>query len=782
MALFSSPFHVSMFSFRNKSKPSSISISESLHRHHNNYSFQTPRGTFFKKYLEAALSIGTISFFITAICFWKRTPLSRRFFPGQIIQSHIVAQIPFSYISTTETKRLIAEKRSQLAPVYKIDLTSFETFSKDLWELNTFLETLCPGASTEEMDFLELQHALENFNRHHQLKVDWKDIIIILKTFSHIDRSSIFQESLNILQEIAIDGIFSESEQNILDKESSHLLKIEVKGQPNHINIRSMENALRFLRIHLLFMDMEQALTQALFRIMKLGVRPNLIFDAAASEEKFRQLLATLPKVRKFVDKGTMLVSAGTSISNEDYEKLSAYYKALHVDEENKLWTNRQLMQDYLRTLIIITLSWIAIFSSSITFRKAEKDVIFFFTMIILNLSLLRALLQLTEISLWKENATTIYVFLRLIPFSIGTILSTIFLQIQGGICCCTLISVFYTLMTDQGIPFLLTCFSASFVAALACRSPYLRSHVFHAGILSGSFSAIGIFLFESSTETISSIPWPEVLASMISGILSSSIALGCLPFLERIFHYCSDIKLFELYDYNHPLMQQLQVLSSGTYHHSLVVSNIAEQAAAIIGANPILCKTAAIYHDIGKIEKPEYFIENRHLEENFHESKKPELSAMSIKNHVRTGVTLGKNAKLPQQILDIIQQHHGDSLIRFFHEKARSRQETDAHSFDEAIFHYDGPKPQTKEAALICLSDAIEAASRVLKKPQSLQNIEELVSQIIYDRVDEHQFDECPLTLQDLKKLQKAFSSILLGIIHTRVGYDFENRPNRKS
>ncbi|MDR0444970.1 MAG: HDIG domain-containing protein [Puniceicoccales bacterium] len=770
-----------MFSFGKKSKTSLTGTRKPFHRYRNDYPFYAQRWTFFQKYLKAALAVGVISFFITAICFWKRVPLSLRFFPGQIIPSQIVAQIPFSYISTAETKRLITEKRSQLAPVYKVDLTPFEAFSQDLWRLNTFLETFPHEVSSEKMNFPELQHSLGTFNRHHQLKVDWKDITIILETLSHTERSRVFQESLNILQEIAIDGVFSENEQNILDRESSHLLRIEVKGQPEYTNIRSMENALRFLRIHLLFMDMEHALTQALFHIMKLGVRPNLIFDVTASEEKFQQLLATLPKVRKFVDKRMTLVSAGAILSNEDYEKLSAYYKALHMDERDKLWTNKPLIQDYVKTFIIIALSWIVISFASITFRKSKKDVLFFFTIIILNLSLLRTLLQLTEISLWKENAIITHVFLCLIPFSIGAILSTIFLKIPGGICCSALISVFYTLMMDQGIPFLLTCFLASLVATLACHSPYLRSHVFQAGILSGFFSAAGLVLFKSSTETMSNMPWPEVLASIASGILSSSIALGCLSFFERVFHYCSDITLFELYDYNHPLMQQLQILSSGTYHHSLVVSNIAEQAAVVIGANPILCKTAALYHDIGKIEKPEYFIENQHSEENFHESKKPELSAMIIKNHVRTGVILGKNAKLPQQILDIIQQHHGDSFVRFFHEKARSRQETDAHPLDEATFRYDGPKPQTKEAAVICLSDALEAVSRVLKKPQSLQNIEELVSHIIQDRVDEHQFDECPLTLQDLKKLQKAFSSILLGTIHTRISYDLENRQNSK-
>ncbi|MDR0728152.1 MAG: HDIG domain-containing protein [Puniceicoccales bacterium] len=723
--------------------------------------------------LRLILALLVVSLLFTFICFWGRKPLDFRFLPGQKVQSSIVAQVPFSYISSAETKRLIAEKRSQLVPIYKVDLEPFELFSRDLWELNALLDTLGEQMDGDERLGFPLQHAIENFNRQHSLKVDWMDLSILLRALNPGERAQVFKEALIFLREIASDGIFADHRQDFSPNSFSKSPEATPRRQFENSNVRSMESALRNLRIHLLSMDLEQDTLQALFRLMKLGVRSNLLFDTAANEERLQQVLVSTPKVRKHVSRGSTLVSEGALISNEDYEKLSAYHKALHIDEQKKAWFHDRTFQDFVRTLILLSFTFLTLFSLKPSLRESKKDILLLLTAMGLNLLLIRLLLQITELSFFQGNSAVIHALFQVIPFSLGAMLLMIFHQVPSALCCSVATSLSYAFMAGKGLSFFLLFLASSFAALLLCHSAYLRSQVLRAGLISGLLFALGIFFSESSIGAISP-SWMEAMTPAISGLLSGLLALGILPILERIFHYTSDLKLFELYDYNHPLMQRLQATAPGSYHHSLSVSNIAEQAALAVDANPILCRTAALYHDIGKLEKPEYFIENQREEENYHDSKKAEISAIIIKNHIREGLRLGEKAKLPRPILDIIQQHHGDSLIGFFHQKAKSQQERNEESLpNEGSFRYDGPKPQTKEAAIVCLADAAEAASRVQKKQPSLKEIEELVAHLIRERIENHQFDECPLTLQDFGRLQKVITAILFSAAHTRISYD---------
>ena len=212
-------------------------------------------------------------------------------------------------------------------------------------------------------------------------------------------------------------------------------------------------------------------------------------------------------------------------------------------------------------------------------------------------------------------------------------------------------------------------------------------------------------------------------------------------------------------------------MLAPGTYHHSLMVASLSEKVAGEIGANPLLCRCCSLYHDIGKLVKPEYFTENQKGEENPHKNQSPSMSAIILKSHVKEGVELAKMYKLPRTVIDIIQQHHGTTLMQYFYKKALLMKE-EGEVVDEKIFHYDGPKPQFKESAIILLADAIEAASRSLEKvtPQSVQD---LVVKIIKERIEMEQFNECNITLQDLDIIKKTFQMVLLSMLHSRVSYD---------
>ncbi len=245
------------------------------------------------------------------------------------------------------------------------------------------------------------------------------------------------------------------------------------------------------------------------------------------------------------------------------------------------------------------------------------------------------------------------------------------------------------------------------------------------------------------------------------------------------IFGYTTDIKLLELANLERPILRKLMLEAPGTYHHSVIVGSLGEAAAATIGANPLLAKVSGYYHDVGKIKKPLYFIENQIACKNKHDKLAPSMSSLILTSHVRDGVEIAKRYRLGKAIVDIIQQHHGTSLIVYFYEKSKKLKGEDAVNVEH--FRYPGPKPQTKEAGLVLLADTVEAASRTLENPTPAR-IKGLVQKIINDVFLDGQLDECELTLRDLNKIVESFNKILNGIHHHRIEYPHTSSGTKKA
>ncbi|MFA5858755.1 MAG: HDIG domain-containing metalloprotein [Elusimicrobiota bacterium] len=263
------------------------------------------------------------------------------------------------------------------------------------------------------------------------------------------------------------------------------------------------------------------------------------------------------------------------------------------------------------------------------------------------------------------------------------------------------------------------------------------------------------------------------ILYGVANALASTILTLGILPYLEITFARTSNIRLLELSDANHPLLKQLSMEAPGTFHHSLLVASLAEQAADIIHANSLLCRVGAYFHDIGKLSKSEFFIENQLIQQtNTADTISPSVSSLIIISHVKEGVNLALKYNLDRVIIDFIQQHHGTSLIKFFYHKVLENSEGEV---SEDSFRYPGPKPQTKEAAIIMLADAVEAATRSIKKPTP-PKIKDLVLQIINNQFTDGQFDDCPITLADLHKVGDRFAKTLIGIYHPRIEYPDSN------
>jgi putative nucleotidyltransferase with HDIG domain len=359
-------------------------------------------------------------------------------------------------------------------------------------------------------------------------------------------------------------------------------------------------------------------------------------------------------------------------------------------------------------------------------------------------------------------------------PLPAGAMLVTLLFDFHTAIIFSFIISILTGLWLHDSA-FTIFVIVGSLVGAFSVIRCKKRSAIILAGfyvIAANIFMVIIISLFSG---TLFSDRTSSALLFAAFGGLSVSVMVSLLlPFLEYSFTVTTDISLLELLDLNQPLMRNLMIAAPGTYHHSIIVGNLAEAAAEAAGVNPLLARVSAFYHDIGKIKMPDYFVENYRGPASKHDSLTPHMSSMIIVNHVKEGVEIARQHKLPQPVIDIIQQHHGTSLITYFYQKAKD-QETNRQT-DEAEYQYPGPKPQSRVAALVMMADEVEAASRVLSEPTPAR-ISSLVNRIVNRIFLEGQLDECQLTLKDIHEVKRCFNYILTGIFHRRIdypGFDF--------
>lgn len=336
-------------------------------------------------------------------------------------------------------------------------------------------------------------------------------------------------------------------------------------------------------------------------------------------------------------------------------------------------------------------------------------------------------------------------------------------------------LSIVLGLMTELNFAYMIVCFAGGIAAARGVYNCKKRNDIYWAGLRTGAVNALMIALMLTVAHMDQEHFAREILfavpAGFLGGVLSAMLAMMIIPFLETVFNYTTDVKLLELSNLNHPLLKEMIVKAPGTYHHSMLVGSMVEAAAEEIGANPLLGKVMCYYHDIGKMEHSNYFIENQKPGLNPHDHISPYMSKTLLIAHVKDGVELGMSYKLGKPIIDGIIQHHGTTLISYFYNKALDIKTEDDAEISEEEFRYPGPKPQFREAALCMLADSIEAASRSLDEPTPVR-LQNIVRNIVQRKFMEGQLDECNLTLRDLSKVEAAFTRILLGIYHQRIDY----------
>lgn len=327
-------------------------------------------------------------------------------------------------------------------------------------------------------------------------------------------------------------------------------------------------------------------------------------------------------------------------------------------------------------------------------------------------------------------------------------------------------------LLVGRNFDLMLVFFCGGLMGAFAVKDARTRGRLISAGLFIGLIQVLCVIALNTQTESIFTRYFAAhyLRPLLINGFIAAFIVLATSKIFEIWFGVMTNFSLLELSDFNHPLLKRMILEAPGTYHHSLIVSNLTEAAADAIGANALLARVGAYYHDIGKLVKAEYFTENQFLGDNKHDQIEPSISKLVILNHVKEGVELGRKYKLNPIILDFIPQHHGTGLLYYFYQKALEEAK-EGEEVREENFRYPGPKPQTKEAAVLMLADSVEGAVRALDE-HTPSKIDEVVRKIINNKFIDGQLDECDLTLRDLERISLTFTRILNAMYHSRVKY----------
>ena len=500
-------------------------------------------------------------------------------------------------------------------------------------------------------------------------------------------------------------------------------------------------------------------------------MKPNIIFDRETTERRQKARQDRVPRNKGIILKNERIVDANTRITSDDLQKLHSLSVALDLKVMEEQGVDVALA--YLGRILVIGI----IVSFFFTFLLTYRTPIFEDWRMVMLIGLVFTI-EVSLAFLFTENlALSEY----LIPITVAAMVLTIMFDARIGFMGITSIILLVGILIGNNVEFMVTSMFTSSVGIYAVRQLRGRSQLFaaiFALLASSALVIVGQGLFKGHSWTLMGY---DMINLSVVAVLSPIITYGLIGILEVSFGITTNLTLIELLDFQHPLLKRLQHEANGTFNHSIVVGNLAEACADAIGANSLLCRVGAYYHDLGKMVRPEYYIENQYTGENRHDTLTPVMSAKIIKNHVTEGLNLAKEYGLPSIVSDFIPMHHGTTRVEFFYRKAMEEDK----KVDKKQFQYPGPKPNTKETGILMICEAVEAAVRSINEPD-IMKIEDMIDKIINLRVSAGQLSECPLTLDELTRIKGKIDGttgllpVLRGIYHIRIEYpdDKKNEP----
>ncbi len=760
--------------------------------------FSLDRSSFINFGLFALLGL-----LIILICFARLPPPSPPVNEGQVARSRTIAEIDFQYISEIETQAMQDERGRRVPPVFRIDMTPYQAFAEQftniLESISAHLSLPAEGSARPRPTVETIAEVLRQESSANPFNLSQADLATLFSELSPRQREEAVEEALHTLRSVLRQGIY-QIEDSSFDGTAGRLSLFNVfddEGRLDQVEIQPQEEALRSLRINLSALDVPRHVSIALFRMLREGLAPNVRFDAEKTAALVERTQAAVEPVTVRVRQGDTIIEPNSRVTARQVEQLEAYRKEIRRSHTRDIALGMESLFIERALLVIVIVVGAALYLrvSRISIKDNQRVIAFSGLLVLFNLIIVRLLIQLASSGAAEANPILVALIPYLIPIALGPMIITMLLGSGPGVLAAAILGILNAMMQGNAFDVLVASHITALVAIYFCRNIQMRARVVRAGLFSGLIlagAAILIGLRDSAEPTVVLL---QMVAATGAGLLTGVVVVGILPVWENLFKVSTDITLLELTDFNHPLLRRLQIEAPGSYHHSLMVANLAENAASRIGANPLACRVCALYHDIGKIIKPEYFTENQREGYNPHIERNPSMSALVIKSHVKEGVQLAREYKLPKIIRDVIREHHGTSLIQYFYYKALEQQRVaavpdsplpstprvDLDKINEATYRYEGPRPHFVESAIIMLADSVEAAGRSLRKVTP-QSIEELIDNIVTQRLEDGQLDDTPLTIREVATIRDSFSFTLLNMLHARVEYPDDPDAERKA
>lgn len=705
--------------------------------------------------------------------------------PDQLATARVTALASFKFESAEKTRAAREQMLNRVPPVYRLEnepLLRFETAAKALLVQLAAFEESHPGAGQALLNRRpELSAIAEAFNTHGPYHATPEDVAAVLAAGDARTRSALFDNGLATLRDIYAQGV-TDSGLGSLSPGSSAVFQIARPGGGiTQRPVQTMEDALTVLRVSLASETVPLPSTQAVFRLFRFGLTPNVVFDRTATQARQTAAMNSVKPVTVNVVRGQTILEPGDRVTPEIYEMITAHRQYLRDHSDFDIREGLTLFGRVLLVLAMVLASLIYIRIEDPETLRSNVRCGLLALVVIVNLALIRANYSLGGAEFFVRDGSWASTLPYVAPTAFAPLIVAILIDAGSGIFMALLISIFTGVIYGNRLDLLVLTFLASLVTIFFGREARRRGRLVRAAGAGGLTVAAFAALIGIADQTEFDTLVRQMVAGVGTGLLTGVLVVGLLPVLESLFKRTTDITLLELTDYNHPLLRRMQLEAPGTYHHSLVVAQLAENAANAIGANPLIARVSSLFHDVGKTANAQFFGENHRDRHNPHTSLSPAESARIIKQHVPDGVDLAHKHHLPRAVIDAIKQHHGTTLVRYFYQRAIDASRapfgplgttaTPSAGPNPSEFRYDGPRPQTKETAIISLADGVEATTRSLREvtPESLH---ELIDRIVAERIAEGQLNEAPLTLDEITRVKNSFQFTLLNMLHSRVAY----------
>lgn len=702
---------------------------------------------------------------------------------GAVATADIIAPDDLKTEDTAETERLRAQTVASVPPV-------FDYQPKITRDMRRSIEQMF-AAGREAGPNAEPQQLHEAIKQASGLVLDDQQLQALVK---HSFNPELERLMIDHLDSVMMKGIVGSRSQFVRLGANGFIRRDDKSGHETTVtdisSVRDVIVARAELRSEKVLWPVEYSSEERKLLGEVLGslIVPNLSYSEAETEARKTAAQKNIAPISVAIEKGKPIVVSGETVSPA---------KAALLLEAHKSRPIGHMAIEFAGTVVIVMflvmLLWQYLRRYQSRHLRVRRHFLLQVACFAVTLGLARLFFALAyAMGEWTARAPfdSQMAYRYLAPLALGAALVTILTDAQAAFVFSAILTIFvgvltgdvhlaaYTLMSSVGAIYQLQ----------NCRD---RTTLVRAGLWIGAVNAVTALALDLLGASEPSL-WVflfDMLCAFASGLLASMVASIILPLFEWLFAITTNIKLLELSNLNLPLLKQLAERAPGTYHHSIMVGLLAEAGAESVGGDALFARVACYYHDIGKAVRPSYFVENQTYMENRHDKLSPKMSSIILANHVKQGIELAKQYKLPPRIISIIPQHHGTGLMKFFYYKARAASENDDSAALEHEFRYPGPKPQTREAAIIMIADSVEAAARTVQDPTPVK-LRNMIDMIIARIRDDGQLDEADITLRELRLVAESFVKVLMGIHHHRItypGYDFNRasaapQPRRES